>query len=484
MHSKKTLRNIMILHIDPNSYPLDQVETLNISDLTEFIYHEHCETYVVRLCILLERMNYLKKIKLTGKSPGDDNLLKIFNTIKNVNNLTCLVIESILFMNEEILPKITEILKYSTKFKKLGFRNFRPTKMGAESIAQLIKQNNTLEKLEFVESFFDEETIPIIVKAIRKCDTITHLNINNRFYDGIWDLSSMFLVLANSKNLLTLDISYGRYTSETLISLCEFIKQNISLEKLFFNNVDFDFHSIDLIFTSVCENSNLKTLIFGENRLFNKNLASLCLMIKKNKTLKSLYLPECFLFNNGVEIQILCEALSLNSCLTFVDLSYNNIKSKDFYKICNMIERNQTIECLIYQTDEINSLQNNIDNNCVELLIGALKINRTLTSFYCKHDFSSKIESRNKVYFLLESNLQWTLENHHQCYPTFKKVVFTFLIVLKIFYKNNNNIKIPKPLIHLIIRTIDKKSFFEIEFQKNSDYDPNKKRKRQTSQYF
>jgi hypothetical protein len=79
------------------------------------------------------------------------------------------------------------------------------------------------------------------------------------------------------------------------------------------------------------------------------------------------------------------------------------------------------------------------------------------------------------IEYLLKCNEKWSTKTHHNCSSFFKQAVHTFLLCMK-RNQMQTKLKIPKFVVFEILKFVDRKSFFSLDFpddQKNS-----KKRKR------
>ena len=140
----------------------------------------------------------------------------------------------------------------------------------------------------------------------------------------------------------------------------------------------------------------------------------------------------------------------LNSTLTSLDLSDNEIKAPGMKYLCDSLIYNNTLS-------ELDLSKNKIGEEGSKYLCQVLEINSSLKKVVLD---KTSFEIDQKIFFLLECNIEWNPFTHSLFFDEFKSTVFCFLVCLNEKQKNFF-FKIPKFVKFEIIKKIERKSYLD-----------------------
>jgi Ran GTPase-activating protein (RanGAP) involved in mRNA processing and transport len=336
----------------------------------------------------------LVTLNLSGNSFGDEGIvlltkyLKKNEMIKNLNISNC-------GFSEEGVKEISKLLsseKCNLKRLDISGNHFDEI----DSLFETLIENKKLKVLKLSEfqlvhdqSILEEVNI---FKMLQKNYSLKQLNLIDSFVSSL-DLGFFFSAMSANPTLEILNIkrkkNYYRYHhSEESVYVPEIIQgiekffQKTSLRVLNLNNFFLDFQMFEFIAKGLEINSSIEILNLEGNYLgkFNSGLESFK-SLKKNETLKELYLNSNFL--QPKELENLIQFLEENKTLEKLDISNNHlqfqnlshyylqkntsmlvlklddcgIKSKDQTILLESLERNQTLVSLSMKCSKMDDFE-------------------------------------------------------------------------------------------------------------------------------
>jgi len=158
-------------------------------------------------------------------------------------------------------------------------------------------------------------------------------------------INEIIIQLKYNKNLHTLVLGNTDLNDDLLIDLTIGLKLNTSLKYFNICNNNLKDRGFQTLAKVLKDNNTIEKLDISCNRLDDYHLGLFKNYLMKN-TLKSLNLFGNYIGDNGVEILI--DALKLNTKLKILDLRYNKITRYGINDIAHMMETNTSIIMLFY----------------------------------------------------------------------------------------------------------------------------------------
>eukprot|EP00731_Ephydatia_muelleri_P004611 Em0002g787a len=173
----------------------------------------------------------------------------------------------------------------------------------ASLLGLMLKENNTLKKLNLWECKLQPEELEEVIKGVQ----------------------------VNTK-LETLVLSGKTIDNKRASCLGMMLKENNTLKKLNLRGCELQPEGLEVVIKGVQVNTKLETLVLSRNTIDNKRASCLGMMLKENNTLKKLDLKECDLQPEGLKEVI--KGVQVNTMLETLDLHYYTID-------------NETASCLV-----------------------------------------------------------------------------------------------------------------------------------------
>ncbi|XP_020925425.1 leucine-rich repeat-containing protein 34 isoform X4 [Sus scrofa] len=283
----------------------------NVAELTGSLQEYYCE-----LC--MEKSQEVKPFILHILQEVDEEIGKGLEgiTVNIAGNSRLMMVERITGEDFWILCRI---LKNNPYINGLDVRYNRISDVGAYYAAKLLQKQHNLIYLNLMFNDIGPEGGEVIAKALHKNTTLKHLRMTG---NKIKNKGGMFFA--------------------TMLQI------NSSLEKLDLGDCDLGMQSVIAFATVLTQNQTIKGLninrpiLYGEQEESTVHLAH---MLKENQCLVELHLSKHDIKNSGMKH--LCDALYLNRCLRYLDISWlsvvsNNIEGEGLVALSQSVKRNPT----------------------------------------------------------------------------------------------------------------------------------------------
>ncbi|CAG8543627.1 5055_t:CDS:2 [Dentiscutata erythropus] len=237
------------------------------------------------------------------------------------------------------------------------------------NLAEAIKKNKTLKKLDLSCNYIRLEAGRNLARALTNNKFITDLNLNDN--DIVHELGEFLMTILSNNNITGKSLKSTKISSEMVKTLSQDLKSNkVKLRYLNLSRNEINGDAMVALIEALEENTTLRNLdlsaITGAGQIGRELTKSL----EKNKTLKTLNLSSCNIRINVVNA--LENALRTNDTLSDLDLSNNSCS------MSNLLKALETNRSLI----KLNISDRDFFSDDIEALANALKINNTLTHLY------------------------------------------------------------------------------------------------------
>jgi len=221
--------------------------------------------------------------------------------------------------------------------ERIDFTRIKMRENGVKAIANFLKSNSTLLKLELYNNAMGDQSIVHIAEAFKYNSTLTNLGLasNNIHQKGMMAIAEALLI---NTSIVILDL-YDNVL-ENPEALAKVLKENNTLEalKLESNNIGDD--EIIILSQGLKNNSTLKELNLASNRINDRGVIEFSEIFKSNSSLQRMNLMYNPLKDQG--ITAMRKGLEKNYSVVQFDfcISYSLIRT-EVYMIHQIMEKNQ-----------------------------------------------------------------------------------------------------------------------------------------------
>ena len=322
----------------------------------------------------LKENSQLKVLDLDGNNMTGQVAEDLANVIKNNSGL-----EELYLSRNDLRSSATVILqalKGKSKLKILYLHNNNMTGRVAEDLANVIKNNSYLEKLGLENNNLGPSAT-VILQALKENCQIKMLNLNKNNMTGQVaedlanviknnpSLEELYLskndlrlsatvilqALKENSQLKVLDSDGNNMTGQVAEDLANVIKNNPSLEELHLSENDLR-SSATVILQALKENSQLKVLNLNSNNMTRQVAEDLANVIKNNPSVEELYLSKNDL---GSSATVILQALKGKSKLKILYLHNNNMTGQVAEDLANVLKNNPSLEGLFLSQNDLRS---------------------------------------------------------------------------------------------------------------------------------
>ena len=338
----------------------------------------------------------ISRLNLTKNNLGDCGVEILINAVKNSKSLLYLNLTSnsitykggkIIFSNLKDQQSIIDLNISSIE----GTNRNRLTASGIKDIELFLKKNIFLETLNLSGNSIKDEGFILLCKGLNGNNNLINLNIsNNEIHDkGL----KKGLDLITSCKLDSLNISYNPILNNGLKKLTHSLKNFQNLHKLNVSNCSFEFPGFQYLINGIQFIKRLEYLNVSGNNLKSKNFEKIKICFQ-TFGIKYLNMSKCKLENETA--YILGECLQGNESIKNINISENKIGDEGFKSFMELFSSNNSIEVFDCSINLISDLT-------AKDFIKNMKFNRCLKkiNFY---DNQLKNEMGNLFIEILESN--------------------------------------------------------------------------------
>ena len=262
-----------------------------------------------------------------------------------------------IMQNEIIESKFLKYLNLGVYKGSYRINNFSGE--GGMIIARIVLNNKSIETLILQENLLGEESGTKIGIALLQNKHLKKLVISNNKIKN----KGAKAILENSKNLISLDLSYNEISPDICYDLKYLMQKSKNLKEIIWNG----------------NNVELKGINFIVDGLNNKNIK-----------LKSLCLRNTSLTEEA--LKTLAKGLINNECLKILDIGANNINQSSFKDLCDALNKTKI---KIFRCKG-----NNLGDECAKYFSETI-LNKETNSVINSFDFSScKIYDQGLIYLL------------------------------------------------------------------------------------
>ena len=237
--------------------------------------------------------------------------------------------------------------------------------------ASKIFENNSIEEINIYNNFFKDDIDDYLCDILKKFKNLKILNLSsNKIGSGLAKFLSLLKLLYRQKksNLVKLNINKTSLDSSSIYELCQLIKNKFcKLESLYLNINYINDYDAEPLLDAIKKNNSLKEVYLSRNFIGNSSTDKIGKVISRfHESLEVLYLNQNEIRNNENLLRIAARTkviysieedrnevildLDSNQILKNLDLSKNgvNYKNEKQILILNQILKDTYLSCLDY----------------------------------------------------------------------------------------------------------------------------------------
>jgi Ran GTPase-activating protein (RanGAP) involved in mRNA processing and transport len=255
-------------------------------------------------------------------------------------------------LGREGAEAIAEALKVNKVVEKLNLKRCAIGDEGAIAIAEALKVNNTLKEIILIQNNFNAKGVVALAAALEINKSIMTMNLmGNYIYDE--GAKAIAKALRVNKHLEALNLGAGDIQDEGAKAIAKALEVNKHLKELDLRNNVLQENGGTAIADSLLLNETLLRLNLNENGIGDNGAIALAEALIHNNTLCRLELDENNIGDNG-GIAI-AEALKTNRSLAWLDLDSHYMIGDGLEALAAALETNKIIIyiTLLYDQEEL-----------------------------------------------------------------------------------------------------------------------------------
>jgi len=189
---------------------------------------------------------------------------------------------------------------------------------GAAAVAELIAVNNTIETVYLGCNYIDHTGCKTICGALQENTSVKSVWFK-RNPIGAESMPAVIELLKRNKRIRTLDL-VNTGAGEGLYTLLEYLAENDTVERLYLSGNFLTAASMKYVSNMLGSNKHLRSLYVSVNNIGDEGVAELAPGLIHNTSLEELSVASCGITGKGMEL--LFTALNANNNIKSLDLGY------------------------------------------------------------------------------------------------------------------------------------------------------------------
>ena len=412
----------------------------------------------------------LEEIDLSHNNIKNELMKHLSEALKVNSSLKILNLSSNNF-GDEGTQFLSESLKVNSTLKTINLRYHSFTAESMKFFSEALKVNSSLEDIDLSDSDITDESMNILSESLKFNSSLTTINLSSNYLteEAMKNLSEALKVNSSLKNINL--SSNNKIGDEGIKNLAEAFKVNTSLKLIQLSDLNIEASAMKSLTESLqkisppqifeCQNLKKKNYeLFSE---FSKitSLKKIVLFINKIKTNYEEELTKLTFSHEEINFELeklhfidafgrLVNVLKENSSIKEIGLEGISTELVDKFSHCiSDLFKNGSLKKVIVDPHYP------LDFDSSKLTVLALKNNFTMKEFVFKRKENDY--QHYMIDFFLSCNRKWKPQYHASFHPYFKSLILTLILCLK-----RVNITIPKTLMCIIFRYLDRRSFLSI----------------------
>ena len=273
----------------------------------------------------LKKNRSIKKIRFDNilfEESGNKHFLK--NMIKNTT-LKMIFFNS--FRNLNYYKNFAKFVKNNQQLEYLLFSQCKINPGDMLSLSKSFENHQSLKEIQFRHNHLESQSILYLSESLKHNNSLQKLRIVRNKFENLGMVYFSDYLKQNS-TLQVLDVSENEINSDLAKCLFTSLNSNKSLKELniSYNNIGYD--GIKHL-----ENINFETFGIFENKIGEKGFENLCDILKPNQSLKKLFFTRNFYETKSISLQLV-DLLKTNNSICKIDEKNGGLMAKYFLN-CN-----------------------------------------------------------------------------------------------------------------------------------------------------
>ena len=238
---------------------------------------------------------------------------------------------------------LAEMLKENTTLQQLNVSINSIGQGGATALAEMLKENTTLQQLNVSINSIGQGGATALAEMLKENTTLQQLSVSINFI-GQGGATALAEMLKENTTLQQLDVSHNSIGQGGATALAEMLKENTTLQQLDVSHNSIGQGGATALAEMLKENTTLQQLDVSGNSIGQGGATALAEMLKENTTLQQLDVSFNSIGQGGATA--LAEMLKENTTLQQLDVSYTSIGQGGATALAEMLKENTTLQQL------------------------------------------------------------------------------------------------------------------------------------------
>lgn len=323
-----------------------------------------------------------------------ENMVKALEAQQNLTSLSFNESGSISNLGEQGVKALFSVIAHHKGLRKLSIWGTEISNEEINSLAEALKQNQTLTEFEFVEESADVECLENLLMALQHTTALETLKLNYALISDKF-VQSLVALLNQNNTLKHLILEDSQFNDSHLKVLAGALNDNKGVNLLNLTNTHITDEGIIELSKTLLQNETLTHLQLNGLQITDRAAISLARALESNKTVTSLTL-DMENSNGGVigeaGLRAIAEMLKTNNTLKILRISVavekdSHTQSEYENTLAEALEKNKALT-------QLGLYGNFISMDGVKSLVKALEKNETLTFLnLCYENDSEEIKS-------------------------------------------------------------------------------------------
>lgn len=247
---------------------------------------------------------------------------------------------------EDYAIVIANMIKENTTIVKLNLESNCPGEIGIDGISDALRVNTTITNLNLSRNNLEEYGTQKITDALYMNTTITKLNLSSNWLGEYGSLIIAEALIENT-TLRSLNLSHNylrrhSFSSEIgIIAIANALCKNNTITELNLEHNKIGLNGARELSKALCVNKTIKILNLEHNKLRERGACAIAEALRVNTTL------QCLNLNNNklekYEVHAIVDALCNNNTITSLHLVWNELGENERKRVRDALQKNHTL---------------------------------------------------------------------------------------------------------------------------------------------
>ena len=316
-----------------------------------------------QILMVLKDMKHLECVDLRGNSMTNDSVSDIEAMIVNNKQLRKLCLPNCVF-NQTSAKSIIQAMQNVSSLQYLDFSKISVDNELASDVSRLMINNSKLKKLNLCKLTLNQSGFEHLKNHLVKITGLKSFSITDYAFTT-QDATILATAITINSKIHEISLSNGMIDIDQLLNILS-CNNNIKLKLLNLSNCQFQSNDIKQILSVIKDIKYLQHVDLSANEMTSDAINEMATMIKNNKHIQSLFLPNSVFDQN--DLRIIIQAMQTVSLLQYVDLNTNKVDDELASDVAFLISNNSKLRELKFSELRLNqSGFNHLKNYLVKI---------------------------------------------------------------------------------------------------------------------